>query len=91
MNRNDYLKNRAYWLRRMGLLPEAPAADASKDVPGPQEDHEHPRCARCGGQPNLGRCAGDGKIVPMCRPCADEEWLEMLSDEERKILRGFRV
>lgn len=49
---------------------------------------EGPRCARCGGQPHLGHFGRTGKLESYCRRCADEEYLESLTPEERELLRN---
>lgn len=79
------------------LEPQADVADrkVSHGDPPKERDgvasggapHERPRCAKCGGQPSLGRCGADGKVESYCRKCADEEYLALLTPEERALLR----
>lgn len=88
MSRLEYEKNKTYWLRRAGLLSEEPAPEpVVADVPVQAREIERPRCVRCGGQPNLGRCGPEGGVKSYCHKCADEEYLESLSPEERSLLR----
>lgn len=90
MSRASYEKNKVYWLKRAGILPDEPApAPAVADVPSQVLEVGRPRCVRCGGQPSLGRSRKDGTGVDSyCRKCADEEYLESLTPEERALLRS---
>lgn len=81
-------EERVAMLKRMGesvpahLLEPAPA-DVSEDRPG----RKHPLCEHCGEVPHLGRSM-DGRVVSLCRSCAEEDYLKKLTPEERSLLRN---
>ena len=62
-----------------------PPKARDESAPG-RAPHEYPRCAKCGGQPQLGVSEGD-KVVSYCRKCARENYLAKLTPEERALLR----
>jgi hypothetical protein len=82
---------RVRWLCEMGL-PVPPELEREPvpvvaDVAECSLDRERPRCARCGGQPHLGRWDGE-TMRSLCRGCAEAEILEKLTLEERSLLRS---
>lgn len=90
--KNDYEKNKTYWLRRAGLLPPEPEPVVeSPRAPSQAPPHERadvvvPVCVVCGGTPQLG-VSKPGGVQSYCRECADKEYLEKLTPEERALLR----
>ena len=65
---------------------EAGEQEKSEDVRRLVDQCERPRCELCGGSPQLGQ-SYEGRVRSLCRKCADEDYLDRLTPEERALLR----